>query len=640
MNAKWLILLMVLMLLSCANSAFTQGTAFTYQGRLQNNGNPVNNICKFTFSLFKTNVSGIPVTEPVTNEAVSVSNGLFTTLVDFGSNAFGGTTNWLEIGVETNGADTFTILAPRQPLTPVPLAISAMTAGTAGNLAGPLPLTQLPTVALTNGESGVTITGSFNGDGSGLTNLPYASLVGSLPVTSTLQSGSSFTMVSNAFAKGGTIWFQPGDYYNMSNIVPVNNTCLIGLGATLHFASTCTGIFIDCSTNVSNFSAKGIRLTGDAFANYASSSFIAPYPGTAGLFTPWYIGQTPGTYTNRSGLRINGAAGGLIEDVTVDGFGGYGFIFVSTNPEPQGSKTMFIGNIAVSNYCGCGFWAFVLDWATPGSTFGGVIGGNDENQCLTGCHFQANGIGLYAGVANLNVTGCNISGNWVGLYVGPATSNFGHGCVTGNTINHNQYATVVTANDENIIGNTMLDNGNILFDCPVYAVFANNHISGSGLPVVITATNSENGIMGQVSICNNWYLGDFASAIVTNFNVGPGKTGHVLWYNNQTSGGSALDSDGTPASLINQSGNPAGLTNTFNGSVLPDIAISATGVTNTARVYGTVQLSVTSGSFTNFNAAGIPVLTNIDVTGVFTYALGPGASITGPGGLSGFIIFQ
>jgi hypothetical protein len=68
--------------------------------------------------------------------------------------------------------------------------------------------------------------------------------------------------------------------------------------------------------------------------------------------------------------------------------------------------------------------------------------------------------------------------------------------------------------------------------------------------------------------------------------------------------------------------------------VLPDIAVTATGVTNTARVYGTVQLSVTSGSFTNFNAAGIPVLTNIDVTGIFTYALGPGASITGPGGLS------
>ena len=636
MKTKLRHLLITLALFVCGTAALAQGTAFTYQGQLQASGGPANGTYDLSFSLFNTNTGGGAIAGPVTTNGVAVINGLFTVLIDFGPNVFTDGTNWLEIGVETNGAGGFTTLAPRQQLTPVPFAILA---GAASNLLGPLTAAQLPAGVLTNNASGVNVTGSFNGDGSGLTNLQFSSIAGTLPVTSTLQPGASFAMVSNAFAKGGTIVFQPGDYYNMSNIVPVNNTCVIGPGASLHFALNCTGIFIDCSTNVINFTAKGIRLTGDAFPNFASPAFITPAAGSAGDFVPWVIGQTPGTYTNRSGLRVNGSGGGLIEDVTADGFGAYGFILVGANQALGGSKTMFIGNIAISNYCGCGLWAFVVDWAPPGSTNGWVANANDENQCLTGCHFQCNGIGLYASVGNHNVSGCNITGNWVGLYVGPA-SNSGHGCVTGNTINHNHFGSVVCRSEETIVCNTMLDNDNILFDSPIYAVFANNHISGDGLPRFITVTNSQSSVMGQVTICNNWLEGNFSDGLVTNFNLGPGNSGNVLWYNNQTSAGSPFNSDGTAASLINISGNPAGLTNTFNGSALPDITINPTGVTNTASVYGAAQITVTSGSFTNFNGAGTPVLTNLNVTGTFTYALGPGASIQGPGGLSGFIIFQ
>ncbi|HEY3860809.1 MAG TPA: hypothetical protein VGO59_02890 [Verrucomicrobiae bacterium] len=619
-------LIVWLIILIHANSACAQGTSFTYQGQLQNNGIPANGTYNLTFSLFNSNAGGAAMAGPSTNNGVAVANGLFTVLFDFGSGPFIGTTNWLEIGVETNGFNAFTTLAPRQQLTPAPYAT------TAGALLGSLPAAQSPALALTNGESGVAVAGSFTG------NAAFSNI--DVIADSIITNGSSFPQISNAFARGGTIWFQPGDYYNMSNIIPVNNTFVAGPGATLHFSPNCTGVFIDCGTNVRNFLARDIRLTGDAYADFPSAAFISPYQGTAGNFVPWYIGQMPGTYTNRSGLRINAAGGGIIENVTAEGFGAYGFILVSTNNNAlDGSKTMFVANTARSNYCGCGLWAFSLDWAAPGSASGAVDGANDENQCITGCHFQRNGIGLYATAGNHNITGCNISGNWVGLFVGPGY-NSGHGCVTGNTINHNQYATVVTRAEETIIGNTILDNGAILFDTPIYAVFANNHISGDGAPIAITATNSENNIMGQVTICNNWLEDNFPRGVTTNFNVGPGNTGSVLWYNNQTSGGSPLNSDGTPASLINQSGNPGGLTNIFNGSALPDIPIHAGGVTNTASVYGTAQLSVTSGSFTNFNAAGTAVLTNQNVTGIFTYPLGPGASIRGPGGLSGFIIFQ
>lgn len=105
-------------------SVFGQGTAFTYQGRLNDNGLPANGSYDFTFELFATNNGGTALAGPVTNAAIGVSNGLFTTIVDF-SGAFAGASNWLEIAVRTNGAGAFSTLSPRNQVTPAPYAISA-----------------------------------------------------------------------------------------------------------------------------------------------------------------------------------------------------------------------------------------------------------------------------------------------------------------------------------------------------------------------------------------------------------------------------------------------------------------------------------------------------------------------------------
>ena len=84
-------------------------------------------------------------------------------LIDFGPGVFTGATNWLQIGVETNGVSSFTTLTPRQELTPVPYAIMANSAsnllGTlpAAQLSGTVPLPQLPSAVLTNNESSVTL---------------------------------------------------------------------------------------------------------------------------------------------------------------------------------------------------------------------------------------------------------------------------------------------------------------------------------------------------------------------------------------------------------------------------------------------------------------------------------------------------
>jgi len=145
-------------------SAQAQGAAFTYQGQLQNSNGPVHGTYNFTFSLFATNVNGAAIAQPVTNNGVVITNGLFTVAIDFGSSVWNGETNWLQIAVETNGAGTFTNLGPRQQLTPAPYAIFAETSS---NLSGTVSLSQLPAGIVTNNEASVTlnsvtVTGNLN----------------------------------------------------------------------------------------------------------------------------------------------------------------------------------------------------------------------------------------------------------------------------------------------------------------------------------------------------------------------------------------------------------------------------------------------------------------------------------------------
>ncbi|MCX6896745.1 MAG: hypothetical protein NTZ16_14900 [Verrucomicrobia bacterium] len=125
-----------------AQSIHAQGTAFTYQGRLADNGTVANGIYDLRFSILDAAMSGSLVAGPLTNRPVAVTNGIFTVTLDFGAGVFDGNARWLQIGVRTNGAAAaYTLLNPTQPLTPAPQALFA---GTAGSLAGVLAATNLP----------------------------------------------------------------------------------------------------------------------------------------------------------------------------------------------------------------------------------------------------------------------------------------------------------------------------------------------------------------------------------------------------------------------------------------------------------------------------------------------------------------
>jgi len=119
------VLAMLLTLNLLPSAALAQGTAFTYQGQLQNNGGPAGGTYNLQFTLYTNSAGGTVVGGPVTTNGIIITNGLFTVTMDFGSSVFAGATNWLQIGVESNGVSPFTPLSPRQQLTPTPYAIYA-----------------------------------------------------------------------------------------------------------------------------------------------------------------------------------------------------------------------------------------------------------------------------------------------------------------------------------------------------------------------------------------------------------------------------------------------------------------------------------------------------------------------------------
>ena len=116
-----------LLLWSFGAAAAPLGTAFTYQGRLTDAGGDANGNYDMRFALYSTSVGGSPIVT-ITNLNVAVSNGLFTTTLDFGTGVFTGDAYWLELAVRTNGSGEFTALSPRQELTPSPYALYAAAA--------------------------------------------------------------------------------------------------------------------------------------------------------------------------------------------------------------------------------------------------------------------------------------------------------------------------------------------------------------------------------------------------------------------------------------------------------------------------------------------------------------------------------
>ncbi|MEM7114985.1 MAG: hypothetical protein AAF614_21285 [Chloroflexota bacterium] len=148
MNRKHFILMGLILLLLTLGSQYGQtlaqvgqriatmapvGAAFTYQGSLEDNAAPANGSYDFEFSLYDDATAGTQIGSTVA-QTIAVSDGLFTTSLDFGADAFNSEARFLEIDVQLSGGGGFTTLTPRHPITAVPHAIYATKVQPVGNI--------------------------------------------------------------------------------------------------------------------------------------------------------------------------------------------------------------------------------------------------------------------------------------------------------------------------------------------------------------------------------------------------------------------------------------------------------------------------------------------------------------------------
>jgi hypothetical protein len=367
MNRIFQITLAITLLLGIFNlqlvTLHAQGTGFTYQGQLTANGNPANGSYDVKFTLFATNVNGTAIGGPVTNSAVGVTNGLFTTLVKFSAGVFNGSSNWLEIGVSTNGLNSFTTLNPRQQVTPTPYALFSVNAsnvlGTvpAGQLSGTIPVAILPTVVITNGASNVNFSGTFTGNGSGLTNL-NASKISSGVIAQSVLPG--FQPIYYSTIGGGNGNSVSSDYYET-----------VG-GGVENAAGAQTATISGGGYNTANSFGAAVGGGNDNGASSVNATVSGGYYNTASGYESaiggGYYNTASGYYATVGGGQTNTASG---QNATVGG--GYNNIVNNLN-------------------------------ATVGGGFGNIVGGDGAT---VGGGYGNTANGLYATVSGGNANGAS-----------------------------------------------------------------------------------------------------------------------------------------------------------------------------------------------------------------------------------------
>lgn len=247
MRRAALLLISVLSLFAtvAARAQTPMTTAFTYQGELASDGTPATGTYDIRYRLYDAASDGTQVGSTLCSDNQAITNGRFTTSLDFGSAAFAGQKRFLEIevrqdaGLDCADATGFTLLAPRQELTAAPNATFAQAAATA-------------TTALTASNA--------------------ASLNGQSP--SFYQNAANLTGTLPSARLSGT-YTGPLTLSNPSNIFTGNGAAITNLSAT----NISTGV-LDAARMPSNWAAGG------DLGGFYPSPTITPGAVTLGKLDP------------------------------------------------------------------------------------------------------------------------------------------------------------------------------------------------------------------------------------------------------------------------------------------------------------------------------------------------------------------
>ncbi|HLM61223.1 MAG TPA: hypothetical protein VK308_10490, partial [Pyrinomonadaceae bacterium] len=133
MKTKLFFNLFIFIVLLTPSLAAAQTNEFTYQGRLTDNGIAANGSYDMRFALY--NGAEVPTAiQVISRNAVQVTNGVFSVVLDFPASFFSGTDRWIGVAIRPAGsADPFTALLPRQKITSSPYAIKSLNAENATN---------------------------------------------------------------------------------------------------------------------------------------------------------------------------------------------------------------------------------------------------------------------------------------------------------------------------------------------------------------------------------------------------------------------------------------------------------------------------------------------------------------------------
>jgi hypothetical protein len=213
------------------------GTHFTYQGKLEDDGAPVDKLCQMEFRLYAgpgefAKLVGGPILRDVT-----VDHGLFTVPdLDFGSTPFQGFARWLDIEVKCAGDHGFTDLG-RQELTAVPYALYALDAHWDG----------LP-------YSGVVVVAKSGGD--------YTSVQAAIDSITTADADNPYL-----------VWIAPGVYEEQVTMAPYVHLQGAGQEATvLSNDANAATLYLAAHASVRDLTVLNGRAGTDSIAIFASSS--------------------------------------------------------------------------------------------------------------------------------------------------------------------------------------------------------------------------------------------------------------------------------------------------------------------------------------------------------------------------------
>lgn len=524
-------------ILAALSTGSCLGQAFTYQGLLQDGGQPANGIFDLSFGLFSAESGGTATATLQVND-LAVTNGVFTAVLDFPASSFIGAPRWIGLSVRPGAATgAFTALTPRQPVTSTPYAIHAGTVNASG-LIGQVTDANL-SATLSTPRAFTHPGNTFTGNGANLTGLNASQLTtGTLPVAR-LAPGSIGSVllqdgaVGSAQVANGSLTAQDlSPSIGLWNAVPggVATTGGVGVGrSTLRFPFEVSGTSGHFHVHPNFSPSGGTVLLGSfmgALTNSPQMRFVREFQGanfsdigqgTQGQFVVEQNDAVRLSVTPEGRVGINTASpsaaldvGGQLhvtENGTVYSWGTrntfYGMIEAYYGPNDRYGLAQLPGGITA---------LYSAERFAPSSIqFGQMTGTNSFKSQVVIDHGGNLGINTLTPRARLEVVG-DSADSFIGPNDGTGLVNFGPADKQHTTINEGQLASFNGNSPSTLYLNFAGGNvsiGNVLNPS------ARLHVAGEAKATVFTPTSDRNAKQNFTSVNPREVLAKVAALPIT-----------------------------------------------------------------------------------------------------------------------------